>query len=195
MSHVPHMEPRISDAVASAGGLLNTLTRLDLGLARGLRWLLVLLLSGMALIVFANVVLRYATNGSLVWAEEVARYAMVWLALLGAGPVLRTGGHIAIENLQDVLPKRAAMTIRAAIVVALCGLGIGMVVMGVQYMQRAQYQLTASTQVSFAYVYAAMPVGGALLLWSTVAMAAGYVRERRFDTDEASPGHDEGVQV
>lgn len=195
MSHVPLMESPVSDASRAESALLNTLSRLDLGLAVGLRWLLVTLLSGMALIVFANVVLRYATNGSLVWAEEVARYAMVWLALLGAGPVLRTGGHIAIENLQDVLPQPAARAIRAAIVAALCGLGIGMVVMGIQYMQRAQYQLTASTQVSFAYVYAAMPVGGALLLWSTVAMAAGYVRERRFDADETNAGHEEGVQV
>jgi TRAP-type transport system small permease protein len=189
------MEPGMSSAGASEGGLLNIVTRLDLGLAIGLRWLLVMLLSGMALIVFANVLLRYATNGSLVWAEEVARYAMVWLTLLGAGPVLRTGGHIAIENLQDVLPEPAARAIRAAIVVALCGLGIGMVVMGVQYMQRAQYQSTASTQVSFAYVYAAIPVGGAILLWSTVAMAAGYVRERRFDGDPANAGHEEGVQI
>jgi len=189
------MDSGASDAVASESGLLNAIARFDLGLATGLRWVLVTLLSGMALIVFANVVLRYATSGSLVWAEEVARYAMVWLTLLGAGPVLRTGGHIAIENLQDVLPTSVAKVLRAAIVASLCGLGIGMVVMGVQYMRRAQYQLTASTQVSFAYVYAAMPVGGALLLWSTVAMAAGYVRERRFDADADNAGHEEGVQV
>lgn len=195
MSHVPLAESGASVAVAPESGLWKVLARLDLGLATGLRWLLVMLLSGMALIVFANVLLRYATDGSLVWAEEVARYAMVWLTLLGAGPVLRTGGHIAIENLQDALPKSAARAIRAAIVIALCGLGIGMVVLGVQYMQRAQYQLTASTQVSFAYVYAAMPVGGALLLWSTVAMAASFVRERRFDADEANAGHEEGVQL
>jgi TRAP-type C4-dicarboxylate transport system permease small subunit len=189
------MESGVSVAVASGSGLLNVVARIDRGLATGLRWLLVVLLSGMALIVFANVLLRYATNGSLVWAEEVARYAMVWLTLLGAGPVLRTGGHIAIENLQDVLPKSAARAIRAAIVATLCGLAIDMVVMGIQYMQRAQFQLTASTQVSFAYVYAAMPVGGALLLWSTVAMAAGYVRERRFDADASNAGHEEGVQL
>lgn len=195
MSHVSLLTPGTNDAVVPEGRLLKILTRIDLGMTIGLWWLLVMLLSGMALIVFANVVLRYATNGSLVWAEEVARYAMVWLTMLGAGPVLRTGGHIAIENLQDVLPKPAARAIRAAIAVALCGLGIGMVVMGIQYMLRAQYQLTASTQVSFAYVYAAMPVGGALLLWSTVAMAADYVRERRFEADAANAGHEEGVQV
>jgi TRAP-type transport system small permease protein len=160
-----------------------------------LRAALVALLAGMALVVFANVVLRYATGGSIVWAEEVARYAMVWLTLLGAGPVLRTGGHIAIENLQDVLPRQAAQALRAAITMALCALGVGMVVMGWQYMQRAQFQLTPATQVSFAYVYAALPVGGALLLWSVLASSVGYVSSRRFEADASLQGHNEGVQV
>jgi TRAP-type transport system small permease protein len=139
--------------------------------------------------------LRYLTNGSLVWAEEVARYAMVWLTLLGAGAVLRTGGHIAIENLQDALPPAVARALRAAIVLSLVAMGVGMVVMGLQYMQRAQHQLTAGTQISFAWVYAAMPVGGFLLVWAAVAMAAAYVSNRRFDVDAANSTHEEGVQI
>jgi TRAP-type transport system small permease protein len=195
MSPVPVADLGEPAVAVANSGLLSAIERMDLALTSGLRWVLIGLLSGMALIVFTNVVLRYATNGSLVWAEEVARYAMVWLTLLGAGPVFRAGGHIAIENLQDALPKPLAQSLRAAILLAVCGLSIGMVIMGLQYMQRAQYQLTPSTQVSFAYVYAAMPVGGALLLWSTVAMGAGYVRERRFEPDAATSGHEEGVQV
>jgi TRAP-type C4-dicarboxylate transport system permease small subunit len=195
MSHRPLTGPGLQDTALRDIAAPGVLQRVDAALAGALRWLLITLLAGMALIVFTNVVLRYATNTSLVWAEEVARYAMVWLTLLGAGPVLRTGGHIAVENLQDGVPTSVARALRAAIVASLCGLSVGMVVMGVQYMQRAQYQLTPSTQVSFAYVYAAMPVGGAVLLWSTLAIAAGYVRERRFEADAASAGHQEGVQI
>ena len=63
------------------------------------RGVMIALLATMAVIIFANVVLRYSTNQSIEWAEEVARYMMVWLTFLGAGPVLRYGGHIAVENL------------------------------------------------------------------------------------------------
>ncbi len=176
-------------------GVRRWLQVADRWVAVALRWALVLLLSGMALVVFANVVLRYVSGSSIVWAEEVARYAMVWLTLLGAGPVLRSGGHIAIENLQDVLPKPVAQGLRAAIALLLCVLGVGMVVMGWQYMQRAQFQSTPATQVSFAYVYAAMPVGGALLLWSMLASAAAYVSERRFEAEPSHDTHLQGVQV
>src|SRR5690606_21805440 len=83
------------------------------------RWALILLLAAMACIVFANVVLRYLTNDSLVWAEEVARYLMVWLTFLGAGQVLRFGGHIAIENLHDFLPGPAGRALRVLLVLGM----------------------------------------------------------------------------
>jgi TRAP-type transport system small permease protein len=169
--------------------------RMDAVLMTALSWVLIVLLAGMAAVVFANVTMRYVTGGSLVWAEEIARYAMVWLTFLGAGPVLRMGGHIAIENLQDALPQVAAQWIRAGVALAMAGLGVGMVWMGVQYMLRSQFQMTASTQIPFSYVYAAIPVGGALLLWSTLAIAAGYVRSRTFEADANASQHQEGVQV
>ena len=84
------------------------LAAFERGLMRVNRAALVLLLAAMAIIIFANVVLRYTTSQSIDWAEEVSRYLMVWLTFLGAGPVLRYGGHIAVENLQDALPPRAA---------------------------------------------------------------------------------------
>jgi TRAP-type transport system small permease protein len=121
--------------------------RMDAALMVALSWVLIVLLAGMASVVFANVTMRYVTGGSLVWAEEVARYAMVWLTFLGAGPVLRMGGHIAIENLQDALPQAAAQWIRAGVALVIAGLGVGMVWMGVQYMLRSQFQMTASTQI------------------------------------------------
>ena len=79
------------------------------------RWALILLLAAMSVIIFVNVALRYLTNHSLEWAEEVSRHMMIWLTFLGAGPVLRYGGHIAVENLQDALPGRGAVVVRAIV--------------------------------------------------------------------------------
>ena len=174
---------------------MPTIKRIDIGLTNALGWIMVLLLSGMSVIIFANVTMRYITGGSIVWAEEVARYAMVWLTFLGTGPVLRIGGHIAIENLQDTLPQAAAKWIRGGIALSMAGMGIGMVWMGIEYMNRAKFQMTASTQISFSYIYAAIPIGGVLLLWSTLAIATDYVQTRTFDSDVTSAGHQEGVQV
>jgi TRAP-type transport system small permease protein len=159
------------------------------------RWTLVFLLTLMSVVIFANVVLRYVSGSSIVWAEEVARYAMVWLTFLGMGAVFRIGGHIAIENLQDAVSARLSQWLRSAIFLLILLLGIGMVHMGLVYMGRSQFQMTASTQIPFSYVYAAVPVGGALLVWSAIATGLSYVKFRKFEVDATSEAHLEGVQI
>ena len=48
------------------------------------------------LITFIQVLFRYVLNSSLLWAEEVGIYAMVWLTFLGSSLLLREWGHIGI---------------------------------------------------------------------------------------------------
>lgn len=149
------------------------------------RWLLVLLLAAMACIVFANVVLRYLTNDSLVWAEEVARHLMIWLTFLGAGLVLRFGGHIAIENLHDVLPGRVGRWLRALIVASLLMFFSVMAWQGALYTSVMRFQTTAATGISFGWVYLAMPLGFVLLIVHLLLVARRYVLERRaIETEE-----------
>lgn len=147
------------------------------------RWALILLLAAMSVIIFTNVVLRYATNQSLEWAEEVSRHMMIWLTFLGAGPVLRYGGHIAVENLQDALPHAAAVAVRAFVAALLFAFFGFMVWYGWLYMQRTMFQLTAVTQIPFAYIYSAMSIGGVLLIVHWLLVVRGYVLRREFASD------------
>ena len=147
------------------------------------RWLLIGILGVMSVIIFTNVGLRYLTNESIQWAEEVARHLMIWLTFIGCGPVLRYGGHIAIENLQDALPQAWARTLRLLIVVLIMGLFGFFIYFGWDYMDRTQYQLTPATQISFAFVYLALPLGMAMSLVHCVLMMRDYVLERRFASD------------
>ena len=147
------------------------------------RWALILLLAAMSVIIFTNVVLRYTTSQSLEWAEEVSRHMMIWLTFLGAGPVLRYGGHIAVENLQDALPRGAAIALRIVVGALLFAFFGFMVWYGWLYMQRTMFQLTAVTQIPFAYIYSAMLFGGVLLVVHWLLVVRGYVLRREFASD------------
>lgn len=147
------------------------------------RWAMIVLLAAMALIVFANVVLRYLTNASIEWGEEVSRHMMIWLTFIGSGIVLRYGGHIAIENLQDACPSRIAKAMRVLVALLLMGFFLMLIWTGYAYVQRAMLQLTASTQIPFGYIYAAIPVGGLLLLVHFLLIVKDYVLHRRFSSD------------
>jgi TRAP-type transport system small permease protein len=147
------------------------------------RWAMIVLLAAMALIVFANVVLRYLTNASIEWGEEVSRHMMIWLTFLGSGIVLRYGGHIAIENMQDALPTTLARVVRALVALLLIAFFMMLMWTGFAYTQRAMMQLTASTQIPFGYIYAAIPVGGALLLVHFLLIIRAYILHRQFSSD------------
>lgn len=73
---------------------------------RFLELLLILLLSGMAVMVFVNVILRYAFNSGLTVSDELARYFFVWLTFIGAVVGFREYGHLGVESLVALLGRR-----------------------------------------------------------------------------------------
>lgn len=160
------------------------LNKIESWLMQLTRWSLILMLAAMAFIIFANVLLRYTTSQSIEWAEEVARYLMVWLTFIGAGPVLRYGGHIAVDNLQDALPKKMAILIRIFIAILIFGFFGFMIYFGALYVERAHFQMTPTTQISMGWVYASIPVGGLILMINWLFIVRDYVINRQFASDE-----------
>lgn len=150
------------------------------------QWALILLLSAMSAIVFANVTLRYTTNFSIVWAEEVARYIMIWMTFLGAGLALRVGGLVAITNLQDAVGQTPQRALRLVIVVGLLVFFVVMIWVGYGYAMRMRFQMTPATRIPFSMIYAAMPIGFALLSVHLLLIARGFIRESRFETADAT---------
>ena len=55
-------------------------------------------------VVAAQVVFRYGLNDSLIWAEEFARFALIWSAFLGAPVAYRRGEHVGVTLLIEYLP-------------------------------------------------------------------------------------------
>ncbi|MEO8133741.1 MAG: TRAP transporter small permease [Betaproteobacteria bacterium] len=147
------------------------------------RWLVIVILAAMALMVFANVVLRFSTDHSILWVEEVSRYLMIWLTFLGAGLVLRYGGHIGIETLQDAFPKQAP-SVRVLIFVFLLGFFGFMVWIGTRYAMLTWGQTTPVMEIPVGIVYLAMPVGFALLIVHLLLMARPFIEKREFLVDE-----------
>jgi TRAP-type transport system small permease protein len=64
----------------------------------------VLCLLAMVIMVFGNVVMRYAFNSGIQISEEMSRYAFIWLTYLGAMVAMREGGHLGVDTLFKHLP-------------------------------------------------------------------------------------------
>ncbi len=71
-----------------------------------------IILGLLALITFVNVVVRYLTDFSFAFTEEISIFLMVMVALLGGSSVMAKGGHLNIVFLVDKLsPGRRRVAI------------------------------------------------------------------------------------
>ena len=60
-------------------------------------WLTVIVMAALALITFANVLVRYFTNSSFAWTEEISVFLMIVLALVAGSAAVARDQHIRIE--------------------------------------------------------------------------------------------------
>jgi len=73
---------------------------------QALSWLMVASLALMVVLVFTNVVLRYAANSGIAVSEELSRWLFVWLTFLGGIVALHEGAHLGTDTLVSRLSVR-----------------------------------------------------------------------------------------
>jgi len=134
----------------------------------------------MATMVFCNVVMRFFLDDSILWAEEVSRYLMIWAMFMGSGLLFRQGAHIAVDNLQDIVPDLVGRAVRIAIVAVLMIFFFSMIYIGFLYVLFQWGQVTPVTRIPFGFVYAAVPAGFLLMAYHLTMVARIWIADRRF---------------
>jgi TRAP-type transport system small permease protein len=84
-------------------------------LVKAIGTIVALLLAGMVLLVFMNVIFRYFLNSAIAWSEEISRFMMIWLCFLGSVLAFQKNEHLGLDMLVKVLPARLS---RLAVVIA-----------------------------------------------------------------------------
>lgn len=128
-------------------------------------------LAASVVIVLWQVVSRYLLGAPSGGTDELVRYLLVWIGLLGAAYATMTRRHLAIDLLPRRLEKlqgerpRAALELVIQLLVAAFALlvpivgGLALVRLSVELGQRS-----ASLDLPLGWVYAALPVAGVLIL-------------------------------
>ena len=101
------------------------MTRLIDLYCRALDALIAFFLAVMVVLVFGNVVLRYAFNSGITVSEEVSRWLFVWLTFLGGIVALKEHAHLGTDMLVSRLPvagKKACLLLGQALMLFICWL-------------------------------------------------------------------------
>ena len=164
---------------SSEGGRVSAVDgygRIDRWGLRANEAVLVILLIAMAVLVFGNVASRVLSGQSWGWADELARMMLVWLVMSSVGIVLRRGGHLALEIVASSRAPRLSMALRAVVLAVIAAFGLYAIRAGIGYAILGRDQSSPVLSVSYAYVYAAIPFGFALMLYHAARVARDFVR-------------------
>ena len=121
------------------------------------------ILAVMAGAVCVQVALRYVGRG-IDGLDEVPRYLFVWLVMIGAAAAMQRGEHTVLDYFINQLGHRA----RALVLALTNAVGIGfflyMIKLSLVLVPNAQLQTSAGLELPLGYVYAAIPIGSALII-------------------------------
>ncbi|MEM7485492.1 MAG: TRAP transporter small permease [Bacteroidota bacterium] len=133
---------------------------------------LVLIMSVMVLNVLWQVFTRYVTGTPSSFTDELARYLMIWIGVLGAAYVSGRNLHVAI----DILPTRSneKTQVKLKVIVTLLVIlfvFVAFVIGGSRlvYISYVLGQRSPALQLPLAAVYIILPISGLLIMYYKIS--------------------------
>jgi len=123
-----------------------------------------LLLAIMAGAVFLQVVLRFLGMVGIDGLDEVPRFLFVWLVMIGAASAMQRGQHTVLDYFVNLLGPRG----HALVLLLTNAVGIFLfaylIKLSFVLVPNAQFQTSAGLGLRLGWVFAAVPVGAALII-------------------------------
>ena len=134
-------------------------------LDKGIEWILITIMAILTLVVLWQVFTRFVLNDPSSWTEELAKYLLVWVSILGAAYVSGQRAHIAIDIVLQRSSPNNQRKLRFAIdiIIFLFAL-IVLVIGGINLVQITLPQISSALQIPLGYVYSIIPVSGLIIM-------------------------------
>lgn len=151
--------------------MLEMLQKMKRGMTSALNVVLIITVLLLVLDVVWGVFTRHVLNAQASWSEELARFLLVWVSLLGGAVAFGTKGHLGVDYFVGKLcpETRRLMAIFAHLVVLFFAAGI-FVYGGSRVVSDAlaMEQMTPALGWKMGYVYLALPISGIFMVLYTI---------------------------
>lgn len=132
-----------------------------------LKWFVIIVMGANVINVLWQVFTRFVMGSPSSWTEELARYLLIWVGLLGAAYAHRLKMHLAI----DVFTERFTGNTKyySGLFIETCVFFFALIVMFIGGMNLMNLtfelqQTSAALQIKMGYVYSVVPLSGILIM-------------------------------
>jgi TRAP-type C4-dicarboxylate transport system permease small subunit len=122
----------------------------------------------MTIVTFMAAFNRFTIQIAMPWTDELVRFMLLWMTMVGAALGINTGVHVGINVITDLFPPKLRLNVArvmnlVGIVFTVIFLNIGIKIVKAQYIQKS----TAMT-ISMGWVYGCIIAGAILMFFEFV---------------------------
>ena len=128
-----------------------------------LRFIVIIMLSVMSVVVFAQVLFRIV-HLSIPWSEELSKYLLIWSTFLGAAICIRKGSLVGLEFLKNSMSEEKQKILQTILNLIVCAMLLFLINVGFWAVRRVWFQITPVLKLSMGLMYAAIPIGSVFML-------------------------------
>jgi TRAP-type C4-dicarboxylate transport system permease small subunit len=143
-----------------------------------LKNVLIMLMAAMVLAVSWQVISRYVFSSPSSWTEEIARFLMIWIGVLGASYAFRTGVHLGLDILPKKLTGRSAELLKQFTAFVVVLFSVTVLIVGGGSLVSLTWELrqySAVLGLPIAFVYSVIPTAGILICIYAIAAVTGVI--------------------
>jgi C4-dicarboxylate transporter, DctQ subunit len=133
-------------------------------LVKFLDYLTYILLLQFTIVVFLQVVLRYAFNITFFWSDEFTRYSLVWLVFIGTAVLSADKEHIRVGFLVDLLPHKIKKCVDLLVNI-LCITFVAVIsIFSYEYLISNMEVGSISLKIPMGLIYGVFPLAGVFII-------------------------------
>jgi TRAP-type transport system small permease protein len=148
--------------------VINRLNALDQYLVRGEKAVACVLVAGIAICVFLQVLFRYVFESPLAWTDELSRYLQVWMVFIGAAIATAQSSHFHLDLIHQYVPSGSARYVDIGALLVMFAFAGVLVIYGTEILEIVHRQSSPAIGLPMSYPYAATPTGSALICWHVI---------------------------
>ena len=126
---------------------------------------LCVLISALSIVTFSQVVARYIFQAPLSWSEELARFLLLWLAMMSGAYAFKIKAHFSLNFMVNSFPKKIQKIISMFVSLLVIFFLLGFVYNSFKFVLGVKGHLAPALQIPMEIPYSACIVGGLLMLF------------------------------
>ena len=145
-----------------------------------LSWTVVVLMAIITVNVLWQVFSRFVLQNPSSFTEELARYMLIWIGILGAAYVAGQKLHLAIDLLSTKLTGKSKSVLEIFIQLCIFVFSFFVMVIGgirLVYITLQLNQISAALQLPLGYVYLVLPISGILMMFYSICFIVDEVKK------------------